>query len=96
VPAAGTTKAAAGRNILDGPGTNLVDFSLLKNIPLNDRHKLQFRTECFNLFNHANFDFPERLCAGTIAGAGCTSMQFGHIGAARDPRVLQFALKYLF
>jgi hypothetical protein len=95
VPAAGTL-GMAGRNILDGPGTSLVDFSLLKNIAIRDRHQLQFRTEFFNLFNHANFDFPERLCVGTIAGAPCTSPQFGRIGAARDPRVLQFALKYLF
>ncbi|MGH9841112.1 MAG: carboxypeptidase regulatory-like domain-containing protein [Blastocatellia bacterium] len=90
------TLGTAGRNILEGPGTNLVDFSLLKNIPFNERQRLQFRAEFFNLFNHANFDIPERFCAGTTAGAPCAAAQFGRIGAARDPRILQFGLKYLF
>jgi hypothetical protein len=86
----------AGRNILEGPGTNLVDFSLLKNIPLSERQRLQFRSEFFNLFNHPNFDFPERFCGGTVAGAPCAAATFGRVTAARDPRILQFALKYLF
>src|SRR5262249_3553130 len=90
------TLGTAGRNILESPGTNIVDFSLLKNIPFNERHRLQFRVEFFNLFNHANFDFPERFCAGTTEGAPCTAAQFGRIGAARDPRILQFGLKYLY
>jgi hypothetical protein len=90
------TLGTAGRNILEGPGTSIVDFSLLKSIGLSERHRLQFRTEFFNLFNHANFDFPERFCAGMIPGAPCAAMQFGRIGAARDPRILQFGLKYLF
>ncbi len=93
----------AGRNILDAPGTNIVDFSLLKNIQFNERHRLQFRTEFFNLFNHTNFDFPERICAPPVVttGASCTGdpatpSSLGRINAARDPRILQFALKYLF
>jgi Carboxypeptidase regulatory-like domain/TonB dependent receptor len=90
------TLGTAGRNILEGPGTSIVDFSLLKSIGLNERHRLQFRAEFFNLFNRANFDFPERLCAGTVAGEACRAPQFGRIGAARDPRILQFGLKYLF
>jgi carboxypeptidase family protein len=87
----------AGRNIIEGPGTNIVDLSLLKNIPFNDRHRLQFRTEVFNAFNHANFDVPERICTVTTTGAPCSLLgPFGRISAARDPRILQFALKYLF
>jgi hypothetical protein len=87
----------AGRNVVEGPGTNIVDLSLLKNIPFNDRHRLQFRTEFFNAFNHVNFDVPERICLVTATGAPCSGMApFGRISAARDPRILQFALKYLF
>jgi hypothetical protein len=86
----------AGRNILEGPGTNLVDFSLLKNIPISEHQRLQFRSEFFNLFNHANFDFPERFCGGTTSGSPCAATTFGRVTAARDPRILQFALKYLF
>jgi hypothetical protein len=90
------TLGTAGRDILEGPGTNIVDFSMLKNIPFSERYKLQFRTEFFNLFNHANFDFPERFCGGAVAGAPCSAPQFGRIGAARDPRILQFGLKFLY
>jgi hypothetical protein len=90
------TLGTAGRNILEGPGINLVDFSLLKNIPLGEGQRLQFRSEFFNLFNHPNFDFPERFCGGTVPGAPCAAATFGRVTAARDPRILQFALKYLF
>jgi hypothetical protein len=97
------TLGAAGRNIVEGPGTNVVDFSLLKNVAITERHRLQFRSEFFNLFNRTNFDFPERFCAITAAaaaGSGCPSgtlsTPFGRLSAARDPRILQFALKYLF
>ena len=93
------TLGTAGRNILEAPGTNLVDFSLLKNIPFSERHRLQFRTELFNLFNHPNFDFPERICTVTAtaaAGSSCQAGTFGRLSAARDPRILQFGLKYLF
>ncbi|MGH9751211.1 MAG: hypothetical protein ACREA2_00360, partial [Blastocatellia bacterium] len=93
------TLGTAGRNVLEGPGTNLVDFSLLKNINFTERHRLQFRSEFFNLFNHTNFDVPERICTispTTAAGAPCATGAFGRVSAARDPRILQFALKYIF
>jgi hypothetical protein len=95
------TLGTAGRNVLEGPGTNNVDFSLLKNISFTERHRLQFRSEFFNLFNRTNFDFPERICtvpqtAAVPGGASCTGGTFGTLSAARDPRILQFALKYLF
>ncbi len=91
------TLGTAGRNILEGPGTHIVDFSLLKNILFTERHRLQFRTEFFNLFNNTNFDFPDgRICTVTVTGAPCTGGTFGRITAARDPRILQFGLKYLF
>ena len=86
---------------MKGPGTNNVDFSLLKTITFTERHRLQFRSEFFNLFNRTNFDIPERICtvpqtAAVAAGASCTGGTFGTLSAARDPRILQFALKYLF
>ncbi|MCI0663656.1 MAG: TonB-dependent receptor [Acidobacteria bacterium] len=91
------TLGTAGRNILRGPGTNLVDLSLLKNIVINERHRLQFRTEFFNLFNHANFDFPERICVvASTTATTCTLNTFGSVTAARDPRIMQLGLKYLF
>jgi hypothetical protein len=49
--------------------------------------RLQFRAECFNLFNHANFGLPEN---------DLQSPAFGQILQAGPPRLLQLALKFLF
>jgi len=50
------TQGAMGRNIFRGPTFKNVDFSISKIWKLNERVKLQFRGEFFNIFNHANFD----------------------------------------
>ncbi|HEX8424402.1 MAG TPA: TonB-dependent receptor, partial [Pyrinomonadaceae bacterium] len=51
----------AGRNILDGPGYQNVNASLLKNTRLGERLNLQLRLEAFNLFNHPNFNLPDNF-----------------------------------
>src|SRR5712692_1959709 len=49
-----------GRNTLRGPGLQDFDFSVFKNWPLwREGMRLQFRTEFFNLFNHANYQAPK-------------------------------------
>jgi hypothetical protein len=47
-----------GRNSLIGPGYSDFDLSLFKTTPINEKVKLQFRAEVFNLFNHPNFSSP--------------------------------------
>jgi hypothetical protein len=42
------------RNQIYGPGFGDVDLSVLKNIPITERVKAQFRIEMFNLFNRVN------------------------------------------
>jgi len=42
------------RNQIYGPGFSDVDLSVIKNIPITERVKAQFRMEMFNLFNHVN------------------------------------------
>jgi len=85
-PAPGTF-GNAGRNILDGPGFQNVNVSLMKNTKLTERVNLQFRAEAFNLFNHPNFNLPDNFLG---------SPTFGRISSARDPRHIQFGLKLLF
>ncbi len=77
----------SGRNILDGPGYQNVNFSLVKNTKLREQLNLQFRTEFFNLFNHTNFDLPDNFLG---------SPTFGSIRSAQSPRRVQFGLKLLF
>ncbi len=77
----------AGRNILDGPGYQNVNVSLLKNTSFSERLNLQLRAEFFNLFNHPNFNLPDNFLG---------SPTFGRITSARDPRHIQFGVKLLF
>jgi len=77
----------AGRNILDGPGYQSVNASLVKNTALSESINMQFRAEVFNLFNHPNFNLPDNFLG---------SPTFGQITSARDPRHLQFGVKLLF
>jgi hypothetical protein len=76
------------RTVCCGPGINNFDFALLKDTPVSESARLQFRAEFFNLFNHAQFVNPD----GNISD-GAT---FGTVVRARDPRLIQFALKLVF
>lgn len=76
------------RTICCGPGINNFDFSLSKNTGIGERTHLQFRAEFFNLFNRAQFLNPD----GNISDGNT----FGQVVRARDPRLVQFALKLLF
>jgi len=77
----------AGRGIINGPRYESVDLGAAKITPVNERLVVEFRAELFNLFNHANFDLPDRQF-GTPG--------FGQIFSANDPREIQFALKLRF
>lgn len=86
-PALGTIGNSA-RTLCCGPGINNLDFSVMKNASLSERLKLQFRAENFNLANHAQFFNPDGI---TTDGS-----EFGKVKRARDPREIQFALKFIF
>jgi len=77
----------AGIGIMRGPGYVNFDFTLAKNFPIDERRSIQFRTELFNAFNHANFGPPnlQRESSG-----------FGQILTAANARIIQFGLKFYF
>lgn len=77
----------AGRNIAIGPSYLDWDFGVMKNIKMTEAMALQFRAELFNILNHPNFRLPD---------SDISSPTFNQILAARDPRQVQFALKFLF
>jgi Carboxypeptidase regulatory-like domain/TonB dependent receptor len=76
-----------GRNLLHGPGSQTVNFSLFKNIPIRERLKFQFRFETFALFNHTNFGNPS-----TTFGTS----SFGNITSATGNRNIQLGAKLVF
>jgi hypothetical protein len=87
----------AGRNIIEGPGTRNIDFSVFRNIQLSKADKprmLQLRGEFFNVTNTPQFNQPNGVIgtanAGVINSAGSpTSFQ-------RIQRQIQLGAKFLF
>lgn len=88
----GTGFGNAGRDILRGPGQLNFDAGVGREFRVggaSERGHIQFRAELFNTANHPQFNNP-----GSNRGASST---FGVISsAAVSPRIIQFALKYVF
>jgi hypothetical protein len=71
-----------------GDGLNNWDISVVKNIGIAERARLQFRAEFNNALNHAQFSNPNTTP---------TSSSFGRVTSTSQwPRTIQFALKTLF
>ncbi len=95
--AAERTYGTIGRNTLEGPNFKSVDLSLLKNIPVREGMRMQFRAEFFNAFNFVNFNLPGNSIAPTLLTPQRTPdparNSFGTINSARPAREIQFALR---
>lgn len=76
------------RTICCGPGINNFDMSLQKGIPIRETVHAEFRAEFFNIFNHTQFLNPD--------GNFSDGPDFGRVTHTRDPRQIQFALKFAF
>jgi len=74
----------AGRNIIQGPGNQNWDISLLKIFPIGEQKRIEFRAEFFNAFNHyaPEFDNPGSFSTNiatqhgldeTAAQTGCSN-----------------------
>jgi hypothetical protein len=72
------------------------DSSIFKISPVTAARRLEFRAEFFNAFNHLNPEFanPNTISENVATENG--SPGFGFAPAARDPRFIQFALKFYF
>jgi hypothetical protein len=79
--------ATTPRSICCGPGENQWDITVSKKIALTEAKYFQFRADVFNLFNKTQFVNPDGNFSDTT---------FGLIQQARDPRLVQFALKFYF
>ncbi len=81
------TPGNEGRNQLYGPHVRRVDLSLFKEFMVQERLRLQFRAECYNVSNTPSFSQPNNSL-GT-AGFGTISSALPTVG----PRSFQFELK---
>jgi hypothetical protein len=88
-PQLGHFNIGTQRSICCGPGLDQWDFSVHKKIALTEDKYFQFRAEMFNIFNHTNFYNPD----GHFSDGPTL---FGKITQAQDPRLVQFALKFMF
>jgi hypothetical protein len=85
----GTDYGNSGVGVILGPGQFNWDISIVKLTKFTERQSLQFRAEFFNALNHPQFNNP--------GAALSTPTTFGVITATSvNPRLIQFALKYLF
>jgi hypothetical protein len=95
----GTGWGNSGLGILLGPGQFNWDMSLTKVTKVGGIHEnatVQFRAEFFNAFNHPQFNPPGSGTNG-LSTIDISSSNVGQITSASvNPRLIQFALKYVF
>ena len=82
------TLGNAPRASLYGPGQNVWDISLMRNIPIWERMALTFRIDAHNVFNH-----PQFSGLGTSLNNPKT---FGTVTGAQDPRMVLLVGRFTF
>ena len=74
------------RNNIEGPGNWQIDTAISRLFPIGET-RIEFRVEAFNLTNRLIRLNPNTNLSQNV---------FGQITAAGDPRIMQFAVKYVF
>jgi carboxypeptidase family protein len=86
-----------GRNAFYGPGFADVDLSVIKNIPVTERLRVQLRAEMFNTFNRKNL----ATGAGSVGSDGSVRDTIGDFNGAPgigpgEPFNMQLVAKIIF
>jgi hypothetical protein len=81
------TIGTSSRNPVRGPGYRNMDLALMRRVSLAASQALEIRAEVFNVTNTPPFGAPN----GVFGSAAFATITF-----AGDPRVIQFAVKYVF
>jgi hypothetical protein len=81
------TLGNAGLGSIAGPGTWQFDVALSRTFQLGESQRMEFRAEAFNVTNSFHMNDPITTF---------NSNTFGQVTSAKDPRIMQFALKYFF
>jgi hypothetical protein len=77
-----------GRNILRGDGIGNLDFGVINNTVMTEKHRIQIRGEFYNVTNTRNFGILE---------SGINSANFlNHSGTDGGNRRIQLGVRYIF
>ena len=85
-PVAGTYGSLGAFTIVN-PSSLQIDTGLSRTFRVLEGQNIQFRWEVFNVPNRLNANAPV---------TALNNASFGRILSAQDPRIMQFALKYVF
>ncbi len=83
-------------NSFTGPSFFNTDLSILKNIPIRENIRAQFRMDAFNFFNVINPGNPGNTCIDCTGIGGQNAGVITGMALGNAPRQLEFALKILF
>jgi hypothetical protein len=86
LPALGTL-GNLGKSNIAGPGTWQFDMALSRTFQIRESKTVEFRAEAFNVTNSMRMNDPV---------TNFSSGAFGQVTSSLEPRIMQFALKYLF
>jgi hypothetical protein len=86
-PAFGTLGNLGTYNIF-GPGQLEIDAALARVFHIHERQNVEIRGEAFNL--------PNFFLRGNPGTALSNAATFGQVTTALNPRIMQFAVKYVF
>jgi hypothetical protein len=108
-PQPGNIGLGAGVNYLTGPGINNTDLSVQKTFQITERKSLQLRGDAFNVFNHTQFSgYNTTVNFSGLTNPTVTNLflkpngtindlnGFGTVSGARDPRIMQLVMRFVF
>lgn len=78
-----------------GPRNQNWDLTVFKNFPIREALRVQFRWELYNAWNQTQFSAFDTAARFDPQGRQVNA-RFGEFTAARPPRIMQFALRFLF
>ncbi len=103
LPAGSGRTGNAGRNTERTPGQNNFNVNINKQFGITERLKLEFRTELYNAFNHAQLGSPSVSPFSPGAGTLSSNAGTGAAGRFLNPtfmdgggRVIRYQLKVIF
>jgi hypothetical protein len=84
------------RSSVRGPGRDNWNLSLFKKFNVREKFRFELRAEAYNAFNHTQFSGVDTTITFNPATGLNTRASTGNITSARDPRIMQMALRLNF